>query len=345
MTAHQHQKHEQNAVLGILFMLLNTLSIAVVYAVAKELTQELSSHLVVFLYKASILVLALPWCFSEGLKSIKTNRLLMHASRGFLSISGSLCLYYALKHIDLVDITAIGYLEQVILAIIGILYFKEKSSFAKLFGIFLSFIGAVIVIYPDIIELNVPFLENRKIDTFNPYYVFVFFSIIFWATNCTVVKILGRTEKTKVQLFYVLLFSSMWAFPLAFMKWEVISHVGALPISLPKELLKFSDLGLKIEHCKYIAILALCYFIHSVAFFKALQYADLSTVIPFDYSRIVFAGLFGYFLFGESPSYGSYIGYTLIIISGIYIIQAEAKRRRKLKENQILQIEEEFEHA
>lgn len=345
MATHPQKKHEANAVLGILFMLINALSIAVVYAVAKELTQELTSHLVVFLYKFSILIFALPWCFSEGLKSIKTNRILMHASRGFLSISGSLCLYYALKHIDLVDITAIGYLEQVILVIVGILYFKEKATVAKILGIILSFIGAVIVIYPDIIEMNIHFLENREIENFNPYYIFVFLSIFFWATNCTVVKILGRTEKTKVQLFYVSLFSSLWAFPLAFMKWEQVTSFMGLPISLPQELINFSDLGLKVEHIKYIAILAVCYFIHSVAFFKALQYADLSTVIPFDYSRIVFAGLFGYFLFGEDPSYGSYVGYILIVVAGLYIIHSEAKRRRKLKENQILQIEEEFEHA
>ena len=100
-------------------MLLNALSIAILYVSIKELTQDLSSNLVVFIYKFAVLLMILPWCFAGGLKTLKTTKIWLHASRGFLSICGSLCLFYAIKFIDLTDITAMGYIEQVILVIIG----------------------------------------------------------------------------------------------------------------------------------------------------------------------------------------------------------------------------------
>lgn len=338
-----------NTLFGILFMLLNTAALAIMYTATKELTQDLSSHLVVFLYKFSILLLILPWCFRNGLKSMKTSRIWVHASRGFLSICGSLSLYYAIKHIELVDITAVGYLEQVLLVIIGILYFKEKATFAKIACISLSFVGALLVINPDMVEFNssaVPvFFQNTEIKEINPYYVFVFMSIGFWASNCTVIKILGKTEKTEVQLFYVLLFSSIIATPMAFMNWETFTTVADLPIRYPAEWIAFSELGLQTKHIKYLAILALCYFTHAIAFFKALKYAELSTVIPFDYSRLIFTGIFGYVFFAELPSFGSYVGYALIVFAGVYLIKSEAKRRKKIEEAKIMRLEEEYEHA
>lgn len=351
MTQKKHHSDEHRNVIGISFMLLNAVAMAVIYAVAKDLTKEISSNMVVFLYKFGILLFALPWCLNEGFKGLKSDRILLHASRGFLSICGSLCLYYAIKHIELVDITAIGYLEQVILVIIGMAYFKEDVSFAKIIGISLSFLGAIFIVYPDLINLSsinhLPKLAetNEQEAGFNPYYIFVFLSIGFWATNCTVIKILGKTEKTKVQLFYVLLFSSIISFPMAFLRWEEVTTFMSLPIKTPVEFANIDELGLKIEHLKYIAVLAVCYFIHSIAFFKALKYADLSTVIPFDYSRLVFTGILGYLVFSEIPSMGSYVGYILIVSSGVYLVRAEHKRRKKLKESEMIKIEEEYERA
>lgn len=339
----QHEKERKN-IIGILFMLLNALAISIIYAVSKELTKEISSSLVVFLYKFSILICILPWCFKDGISSMKTNRIWLHASRGFLSVSGSLSLYYAIKHIELVDITAIGYIEQVVLVIIGIIYFKEEATVAKVVGIALSFAGAILVVNPSLIEFGSD-SSVKLFSNINPYYIFVFMSIGFWASNCTVIKVLGKTEKTKVQLFYVLLFSSMIAFPLAFMKWHTFANIGVVQLRYPNEFIPFADSGLKLVHIQYIAMLAVGYFVHSIAFFKALKYADLSTVIPFDYSRLVFAGILGLLLFGETPEMGSYVGYTLIVMSGIYLIRSEAKRRKRMKEFEIKELESEYEHS
>ncbi len=333
---------------GILFMLLNAASLALLYAMMKELTKSISSHQAVFLYKFSLLLILLPWIFQKGFKSIHTTKLHLHIIRGFLSISGSLSLMYALQHIKIVDVTALGYIEQVLLIIIGIAYFKEGVSFAKICAIIFSFGGALFILYPDLSTFKegtyIPMLFLEKdFKDFNHYHLFVLLSVFFWASNCIIIKLLGKTEKSRTQLFYVMLCSSIFSYPIAFVKWSAIEALG-MHFYLPSSLISIHDAGLRQEHLIYLAVVAACYFTHSIAFFKALSYADLSTVIPFDYTRLVFTGILGYYLFSETPTLGAYIGYSLIVTSGIYLARSEAvKRRRKMRELQ--QIEAESEHA
>lgn len=349
----QNLSLEKKNLFGISFMLLNAISIAVLYTAVKELRTDLDSNLIVFLYKFSILVCILPWVFKNGLAGLRTKKFPLHALRGFLSISGSLCLFFAIKFIELTDITAIGYLEQVLLVLVGIFLFKEASSTTKYVASLASFLGAVLVIYPDIIVLQegswIPTLSPHGLKgDFNEYYIFVFLSILFWGSNCVVIKLLGKTEETRTQMFYVLLFSCIYAYPLAFLDWVEDGELFAgIPYYTAVGHHAFHELGLGMEHVPYLALLGLCYFIHSIAFYKALSYADFSVVIPFDYSRLIFAGIFGYFFYLETPEFGSYWGYLLIVISGIALVRSENRRmkKQKLKEQQIKELEEEYEHA
>ena len=49
--------------------------------------------------------------------------------------------------------------------------------------------------------------------------------------------------------------------------------------------------------------------------------------MPFDYTRMVFTGVFGYLFLNESPKESSAIGYILIALSGIALIIYETKKR------------------
>ncbi len=330
----------QNNLMGIGFMLLHAVSLSVLYALVKLLTKDLNSNMVVFLYKFMIFIFALPWCLWGGFKTLKTDKIWLHVSRAIFSTLGSLCIFYAIKHIGLADVTAVTKLEQIILLIIGIIIFKEKITKTKVGVIIMSLIGALLIIRPDLF----PFGPESKAASkgFNHYYIFVFLTIFFWSINGTVIKLLGKTEKTKVQLFYVMLFSSIIAFPVSFMEWKVASTLWVIDIKYPTQLVDFSTLGLKAEHLPYIAVLALCYFGHIVGFFKAFKHAELSVVVPLEYTRVVFAGIFGYLYFLETPSEISYLGYLFIIMGGIILFKAE---HRKAKKKRLKELEAEADNA
>ena len=93
-----------------------------------------------------------------------------------------------------------------------------------------------------------------------------------------------------------------------------------IDIKYPYSFIDFSTIGINGRHFIFIAVLALCYFLHVIGHFKALKHAELSIVVPFEYTRLIFAGIFGYFFFNEVPHTLSYLGYALIIGSGNILI-------------------------
>ncbi len=343
------QPHQHNNLYGIFFIIINAAFVAILYAAMKFESGSLSSNQVVFFYKTLVLLLIIPWVFKEGIKSIYTDQIKLHLIRGFLSISGSLSFMYGLRHIDMTDATALGYLEQVLLVAIGMLYFNEAKTKSKVFCVLASLMGAFIVLYSKDMEFEdgwIPvFSKDKGFKNFNHYYLYILLGVLCWTLNCIVVKLMGKTERTKVQLFYVTLFSCIFAFPFAFFEWESVRVLG-LNISMPGAVIPFDSVGLKVEHFKYIALIAFCYFGHNISFFKAFKYAEMSTIIPFEYTKLLFAGILQYYIYDKVPEHISYIGYALIVGSGILLIKSEAKRRSKQKlDKQIQELNEEYEHA
>jgi len=61
---------------------------------------------------------------------------------------------------------------------------------------------------------------------------------------------------------------------------------------------------------------------------RSLKLAPASVVVPYQYSMIVWAVMFGYFVFGDVPSAPMIIGAAIIIGAGLYIFLRERKLGR-----------------
>ena len=57
--------------------------------------------------------------------------------------------------------------------------------------------------------------------------------------------------------------------------------------------------------------------------------ADASIMLPMDYTRLIFAALFGFILFSEIPSVYTALGALLIFCSTVYIARREAMNAHK----------------
>lgn len=275
-------------------MLIDALSVSILFASVKFLAKDISSNQIVFLYKFITLIVILPYILKDGLRYLITQKMKLYIIGGVLSTIASLCLMYGMQHVPLANATALNYLEKVLLAIIGITYFKEKYTHLKLIAILASFTGAVIVVQPTVLY------EGISFNTIDRNYIYIFISIVLWVMYCITVKMLGRTEHTKTQLFYAVLISTVVSFPAALSSWNT-------------DKLGYNQLALLI-------VISSCYLIRSVASFNAMKHGDLSIVIPFGYSKIIFTAIIGALIFNESPSLGSYIGYFIIIGSGVALI-------------------------
>jgi drug/metabolite transporter (DMT)-like permease len=58
---------------------------------------------------------------------------------------------------------------------------------------------------------------------------------------------------------------------------------------------------------------------------RSLRLAPASVVVPYQYSMIIWAVLFGYLVFGDLPSMATLLGVAIIIGAGLYIFMREQK--------------------
>ena len=64
----------------------------------------------------------------------------------------------------------------------------------------------------------------------------------------------------------------------------------------------------------------------------SLRVGDLSAIMPFRYSRIVFLLILGILVFGERPTLSMLVGSALILISGVYIMWRERVMNQSLNQ-------------
>lgn len=316
---------ETNNLKGIAFMLTSSFSTALLLSLAKIISKDISSNYAVFFYKVLVLMMILPWVFKNGISAIHTKKLGLYVIGAVFSTTASICLIYSLSSVPLVNATCLGYLEKVILVAIGMFFFNETCSLVRIIAVFFCFLGAVIVINPDILH------GKQLLDVeLSCKYIPVFASILLWVLYCLVTKIIGRTESDKTQIFYNTFFSVIislgslsvdWK-PVIFMSVELMQPQGLKPLNFV--VMKGGDYIL-------LQIMAICYLIRSIASFKALQFSDLSVVVPFGYAKVFFSGMLGVILFNQYPAKESYIGYGIILISVYCLFRNELHNRGKIQ--------------
>ena len=315
---------------GIVLMLINAFATSMLYCIMKYLTGFINSHQVVFLYKLLVLVGLIPWILYDGISCVKTKKFKVHLLRGFVSTTGALCFMYGMSKVDMASATALNKMEPILLMIIGALYFKEKLSMSKISAVTLSCLGMLFVVYPMISltdnGFEFPFLNDEKAPEFNFNYLIILIGVFLWTINSSVVKILGRTESNRTQLFYVSVFSVLFAGPIALCQWTILPGGIPMPTSIDMSFLS----NLTPPALGMLLCLGMLHFTHVACNFQALKMAEMSVVAPFDYAKLVFAGFLGYCFFNSIPTFSAYIGYFMILASGIYLLKVEVRNKKKL---------------
>lgn len=93
---------------------------------------------------------------------------------------------------------------------------------------------------------------------------------------------------------------------------------GALVVPLGWVTPPLTDLGL--------FLLASCISVGALlSLNRSLILAPASTVVPYQYSMIIWAVIFGYFAFGDVPSVATLAGAAIIVLAGLYIFLRERR--------------------
>ena len=118
-----------------------------------------------------------------------------------------------------------------------------------------------------------------------------------------VARKIGRDERAVIMVLYPMTFN-------------VILTALVLPfVYVPVEL---GDLGL-------LAVDAILVLVAMSLLVAAYTHASATAVAPMQYSQIIWATIFGILLFEEYPEWQTYLGITIIALSGFYVLHREAR--------------------
>tara|TARA_B110000008_G_scaffold151034_1_gene152385 strand:+ start:133 stop:762 length:630 start_codon:yes stop_codon:yes gene_type:complete len=192
-----------------------------------------------------------------------------------------------------IPLSVVGTVTQaspILVAAGAVIFFKEVVSWRRWSSIIIGFFGVVLVIQPTGQSLDFAVIW--------PVVALVAFSVRDLVTRLTPSDIPSASIAT---------FTMIAAFPFT-VAWVFFSGQ------------KFFPPGIE------WAVVAGMIILGSIGYLlliTSLRIGDLSAIMPFRYSRIVFLLILGVLVFGERPTLSMLSGSALILISGLYIMWRE----------------------
>ncbi|MEE2932808.1 MAG: DMT family transporter [Pseudomonadota bacterium] len=280
---------------GAMWMLFMAIFFVAADSIIKILSRRLDPIEIVFFRNIfSILWLIPAIANAGGFKAFQTNYPWLQLTRATLGGIAMICIFYSLKLLPLADATAVMFSRAIWMIPCAVLLLGETVQWRRWTATIVGFIGVILMVQPtELLDFN-----SIKIGM-----IFALTNAFLAAVIFTLIKILkGRGESNlTILLWHASISILMTSIPTWFL-WITPT---------PFEILLLIALGL-------IVTLA-----HS-CLIQALAVGEATAVTPFEYSRVLFAGLVGFIFFSEVPSIWSFVGTLLLIASALYIARRES---------------------
>lgn len=282
----------QNPLAAISYMVAAGLLNTVMLSAIKQLTNDLHPFEIAFFRCLVGFLVLLPVVWrAGGFITLRTKQMSLHVLRGGLNAGGMLLYFWAVALAPLATVSAIGFASPLFAALLAILILGEKVGLRRWAGLVIGFAGTIIILRPGagIVEFGA---------------LVALASSMLWAGAMITIKQLTGSESpltvTTWGTFYVGVFCLIpalfvWQWPTA-EQWAWLILIGMLGSIIQWSLA------------------------------KAFSLADTTLVLPFDFLKLVWASIFGYFLFAEIPSLSAWVGGAIISASAFYIAYRERLR-------------------
>lgn len=282
--------HGRSYLTACCFMLLSAGAFSGVNTGIRMLSDDLDAALIVALRNAITLLFLLPLALHRPGHMLHTKRLRDHVMRGSVGAIGMITWTYCLTVMPLNNATALSFTAPLFATLFAVLFLKEKASRQLWTALFIGFAGTLIILHPTPHDFR-----------WNSLLVMVATS--GWAVVGLLVKSLTRTEPPLRIVFYMNLIMCLWALPLGLLHWKT-------PDSHQWLILGCIALGSITMH-------------FSLA--KAYALAPIASLMPLDFTRLVYTAIFAYLAFGETSTLTTWVGGAIILAAGF--LSTRAHRR------------------
>lgn len=218
----------------------------------------------------------------------------LHILRGVLfGISVQLG-FFTITQIPLAMATVLFFTAPIFAAILSVLLRGETIGPRRIFAIILGFAGALIIIRPGIVPVNLGMLTAIG-------------SSVIFAIGLLLSRNLAQEDGAVSTLASSTAITFLISLPLMWGQWAVPTGQGT-----------------------WVWLIALVGFsiLRQICDIQAYRVAEASVIAPVAYLRLVFVAIVAYFLFSEVPDLYTWIGAAVIVGSALFIGYREAQLRR-----------------
>jgi len=287
--------HKDNPVLGMSAAIAAFFMFAIMQMFAKLLAEN---HHVIEVAFYRNLIGVLPFLFiifMMGRKDILTINSQPKAimGRSALGTVSLIVTFAAFAAMPMADATAFLFTSSLFIPVLGILILGEKVGIYRWSAIVIGFLGVLVMLSP---TGNVNFIGAGL----------ALSAASMHAILQIILRKLGQTEKPETVTFYfVLIGTILAALPMPFI--FTPPTIAEIPLIL--------GVGLSGVIAQFLVS-------------TAYKYAEAAIVTVFNYSGIIWATLFGWFIWGDWPAVTIWIGGFIVISSNIFIIWRENRLRK-----------------
>ena len=300
---------------GILFLIAGIAIFSAQDVVIRFLSDRFSVFEIVLVRSVVAVIVVLPLIKLEGgLETLKTRHPYMHAARGLFACLAYTFYYLAIAAMPLADVVAITFSAPLIVTALSVPILKEPVGLHRWSGVAVGFVGVVVLLRPGA-------------GVFDPASVLALLAALMYAGNILIVRQLSRTDSSSSMAFYTcgvyILFAGIAGLAFGDGRFATDGHASLVFLFRAWTIPALKDLGL-------MAVTGLTFGVGFYCLTQAYRMGQPSLVAPFEYTAILWAMIWGFVFWQETPDVLAYTGIALIVSSGIYIVYRESVGRRRL---------------
>ena len=197
--------------------------------------------------------------------------------------------FYAFSVLPLAQTYAILFAAPLLITLLAIPILGEKIGIRRGLAIIVGLAGVMIVLRPTGAELG---LGHGA----------ALMAAVCSSLASVIVRKIGHDERSVVLLLF-----------------PMLANFLVLGAALP-----FVYKPMPIEHLGMVAIIAAFGLVASLFIISAYRSAEAVIVAPMQYSQMIWAAVFGFLIFNETPDSLTLIGASVIMSSGLYIVLRES---------------------
>jgi drug/metabolite transporter (DMT)-like permease len=261
-------------------------------------------------------VVALPFIlclmrFDGGAGRLVSHRFWPLALRGLSLLVAYTLFYISFPAMPLAMVVALFFIAPIVITPLAAVFLKEKVGLKSVIALALGFAGVLVMTNP-----------ASGGGTIGWAVLLPLASALFYAFAMVLARWLGESEPASVMTFYQNATYLLGAGLIAAILWG-LGVTGAEHPSLDFLVRPWS-----VPSLRDFLLLSACGVIAAAAMFlltQAYRLAEANLVAIFEYTGMIWAPIWGYFIFSETPTLAMVLGTAMIVVAGLCVVMAPGK--------------------